>query len=457
MKFKLNKSMLAIVVSGLLGAPLAQATNGYFMYGYSTKEKGLAGAGAALSQDALASATNPAGMAFVGNRMDLGVQLFSPSSRSYEASGSATRFFAPPNFTFGIGDGGQKIESENDLFLIPHFGYNTMLDSKSALGVSIYGNGGMNTEYKGGFAAVGPGNLPGTYGSGTIGVNLEQLFINTSYAYKLNNKSSVGASIIFVAQRFSARGLEFFGGFSTDPDNLSGNRNSYSYGAGFKLGYQGEVADGVRLGVSYQTEMSMGEFDEYSGLFAEGGGFDIPSTYTLGFSYDIGNSGTFVFDYQRINYSDVASISNKFGLLTNGNCVPAGAAGNAVAFGSTCFGGSDGAGFGWQDMDIYKFGYQWSAANMIMRVGYSHASDPFPGSEVLFNILAPAVVTQQFSFGLTKEIGTDQEFNLSVGYAPSEDITGPNAFDPPNAGGTGQTIKLEMEQFDLQVGYAWKY
>ncbi len=47
MNFKLNKSMLAIVVSGLLGTPLAQATNGYFAHGYSTKEKGLAGAGAA--------------------------------------------------------------------------------------------------------------------------------------------------------------------------------------------------------------------------------------------------------------------------------------------------------------------------------------------------------------------------------------------------------------------------
>jgi len=441
MNFKLNKSMLAIVASGLLGAPLAQATNGYFMYGYSTKEKGLAGAGAALSQDALASATNPAGMAFVGNRMDLGVQLFSPSSRSYTVTGGPSPFPA-----FGIGDGNQSIESENDFFLIPHFGYNTMLNSKSALGISIYGNGGMNTEFEGGTSNFGGG----TFGAGTVGVNLEQVFFNTSYAYKLDNKSSVGASIIFVAQRFSASGLENFAGFSSDPNNLSGNRNSYSYGTGIKLGYQGEVADGLRVGVSYQSQMSMGEFDEYSGLFAEGGGFDIPSTYTLGFSYDIGKSGTVVFDYQRINYSDVPSISNPIAGLTDGSCIPAGFAG-PTAVGQACLGGSNGAGFGWDDINIFKIGYQWDAAGMIMRVGVSKADQPIPDSEVMFNILAPAVVTTQLSFGLTREIGDDQEFNLSVGYAPSEDVTGPNPFDP------AQTIKLEMEQYDVQVGYAWKY
>ena len=48
MNFRIRKSLLAVAVSGLLAAPIAHATNGYFMPGYSTKNKGLAGAGAAL-------------------------------------------------------------------------------------------------------------------------------------------------------------------------------------------------------------------------------------------------------------------------------------------------------------------------------------------------------------------------------------------------------------------------
>ena len=82
-----NKSLLAIAVSGILVTPAVNATNGYFSHGFSTKEKGLAGAGTAYSQDSLAAATNPAGMAFVGERMDIGLQLFSPSPRGYTVTG----------------------------------------------------------------------------------------------------------------------------------------------------------------------------------------------------------------------------------------------------------------------------------------------------------------------------------------------------------------------------------
>ena len=49
MNFRIRKSLLAVTVSGLLAAPLAHATNGYFMHGYGSKEKGMAGAGVALS------------------------------------------------------------------------------------------------------------------------------------------------------------------------------------------------------------------------------------------------------------------------------------------------------------------------------------------------------------------------------------------------------------------------
>ncbi len=150
--------------------------------------------------------------------------------------------------------------------------------------------------------------LPGTFGAGTAGINLEQMFFNFNSSYKLNPKHALGGSLIVVGQRFRAQGLEFFGSFSSDPANLSGNVNSLSWGLGAKVGYQGEVADGVRVGISYQSKISMGEFDEYKGLFAEGGDFDIPSTYTLGVSFDVGQTGVIVADYQRINYSDVASI-----------------------------------------------------------------------------------------------------------------------------------------------------
>ena len=458
---RMNKSLLAMAVSGLLASPLVQATNGYFSHGYSTKEKGLAGAGAAYSQDSLANATNPAGMAFVGDRMDVGMQLFSPS-RSYTSTGTPTNFFTagpPPAFTFGVGTGNQTVDSENELFLIPSFGYNKALDSVRSIGVSVYGNGGMNSEYEGGVASadtgafgMAPGTAitsPGTFGNGTAGVNLAQLFVNGSYAYKLNNDHALGASLIFAYQRFAASGLGAFAGFSTDSSNLSGNRNSYSSGFGLKLGYQGEVSEGLRVGVSYQSKFSMSEFDEYKGLFAEQGGFDIPSTYTIGVSYDVRGAGKVVADIQKINYTDVAAISNPISNLTGTGSPAAGGCGQGVV--ANCLGGANGAGFGWEDMTILKIGYQWNVGDTDYRVGISKGDQPIPDSEVMFNILAPAVVETHLTFGMTKQMDNNQELNFSAMYAPSNEVTGPNAFDP------AQTIKLEMSQMDFQIGWAWKY
>ncbi len=197
----------------------------------------------------------------------------------------------------------------------------------SSMGIAVYGNGGMNTEYKGGTAefncAAGGGpnapcSSPGTFGAGTAGVNLMQLFVNGSYSRKLDDKNAVGASLIFAYQRFMAYGLDFFSPvFQTDPSKLSGNRKSDSSGFGFKLGYQGEVAPGIRLGASYQSKMSMSKFSEYQGLFANGGSFDIPSTYTVGTEFDAGPTGKVVADVQKINYSEVDSIANPVSNLTD--------------------------------------------------------------------------------------------------------------------------------------------
>jgi long-chain fatty acid transport protein len=468
MNFRIRESLLAVAVSGLVAAPLAHATNGYFMHGYGSKEKGMAGAGVAYNHnDAMAAATNPAAMAFVDQRVDVGLQIFSPSPRKYTSTGTASNFIdtTTGEFSFSIGDGSQSIESENDFFLLPHGAINWLLNDKTTIGLAVYGNGGMNTEYVGGFASVDsaildptmttppgtPAQLPGTFGAGTAGINLEQMFFNFNSSYKLNPRHALGGSLIVVGQRFRAQGLEFFGPFSSDPTNLSGNVNSLSWGLGAKVGYQGEVADGVRVGISYQSKISMSEFDEYKGLFAEGGDFDIPSTYTLGVSFDVGQSGVIVADYQRINYSDVASIANPFANIFT--CNPS----TTPASGAGCLGASNGAGFGWEDIGIFKLGYQWNMVNMDWRVGYSHADQAIPESEVLFNILAPATVRDRLTFGLTKEVGKTQEFNFAFMYALNESVTGPNAFDPPNEFGTGQTIEIEMSQIDIQAGWAWKF
>jgi hypothetical protein len=48
---------------------------------------------------------------------------------------------------FGM-DPALTVESDSNYFLVPEFGYNRMVNNNLALGVTVYGNGGMNTDYK---------------------------------------------------------------------------------------------------------------------------------------------------------------------------------------------------------------------------------------------------------------------------------------------------------------------
>ena len=164
-----------------------------------------------------------------------------------------------------------------------------------------------------------------------------------------------------------------------------------------------------------------------------------------------------VADVQQINCSEVGSISNPIQQLINGSCNPGSAASpmnpSPNASGAGCLGGASGAGFGWEDMTIFKIGYQIDINEKhTFRVGYSHADQPIPEDQTLFNILAPAVIEDHITAGWTIKVGESQEFNLSGMYTPSKSVKGDNPFD----GGSTQ-IEIEMSQWDVQAGWAWKY
>ncbi len=187
-----SRIVLSLLVTGILASPLAHATNGYFPIGYGQKNEAMGGASIALPLDSLAAANNPAGMVMVGDRIDFGLTLFRPD-RSTTITGSN------PNFTAGTYDGNGKSN-----FFIPSFGYNRMINADTSIGVSVFGNGGMNTQYN-----TNPfSNWPGT--SGPAGINLEQFFVAPTWSMKLNPTNAVGVALNLAYQRFSATGLQGF-------------------------------------------------------------------------------------------------------------------------------------------------------------------------------------------------------------------------------------------------------
>jgi len=410
-----------------LVATPALATNGYFSHGYGTKNKALAGAGVALPQDALTVASNPAGLARVGSRLDVGAAVFAPH-RSYQAAASGMGDF--------VNSDGSGVDSGRNLFLVPHFGYSRQLGDGNSIGLAVYGNGGMNSFYA---AADTPGGA-GTFGAGTAGVDLSQLFIAPTYARAINDKVSVGISAIIAYQRFEAYGVSTFGSFglSNDSSALSNNDYDDAYGLGARIGILAELSDRLTLGASYQSRIYMTEFDHYAGLFAEQGDVDIPSNFTVGLAFKATPDVTMAFDVQHIRYSEVASIGNKLQPAFN-NCNFGG--GDT----SYCLGGDDGMGFGWDDQTIYKLGVQWRyRPDLTLRAGFSLTDIPFRNSEVLFNLLSPATIEKHFTAGFTKRLDQDSELSLSAMYAPEGRISGAPM---------GQAISVQMHQYELELSY----
>lgn len=446
---------ITLLILTILVLPVSHATNGYFAHGTGVKNRALAGAGVAFPQDAMASATNPAGMAFIGNRYDIGIVIFSPD-RDYSTSSSLANGMGG---AFTIGPDSQ--ESGDELFFIPSFGINKMITERDAIGFSLYGNGGLNTTWSGGggsatFDPDGPGpapvmTLPGVFGGGTAGVDLYQIFFNFSYAHKFSEDLSVGISPILAVQGFRNNGLSPFAGFTKTfvesgftqmPTDLTENGQDYSFGGGIQVGVLAkDLIGNIDVGASYRSKMWMSEFDDYADLFAEDGDFDIPPTFWLGFAAEITDHVTFVFDYQKIWYDQVDSVGNDFDRLFQ---CPALGGSNVEA----CLGGDDGAGFGWNNIDVFKFGVQWETSpSMTWRAGYSHTDQPIDSDQVLFNILATGVIEDHVTAGFTYKTQNMGEFNFEAMHALHHSQDGINPLDPT------QSIRIKMKQYE--IGFSW--
>ncbi len=439
-----TKLISVCAVTAMFAAPSAFATNGYFAHGYGMKAKGMAGAATAMAEDTFGGATNPAKMVWVGNRIDFGADLFSPR-RDAQRAGSAA----------GI-DG--SADSDSQYFIIPEFGYNRMINPNLSLGVTVYGNGGMNTDYPGGqigaasaCAAFNPGGTSYNLlcGNGRLGVDLMQLIVAPTAAYKVTPNHSLGISPLFAYQRFKAEGLQGFAGFTPSGSTNSLTNQGYdsSTGWGVRVGWMGKLSDSLTLGAAYSTKMKMGKLDKYKELFADQGLFDIPENYNLGLAFKATPKMTVALDYQRINYSGISSVANPS--TNTGNSV----AGTGFTVGSlgcaTC------RGFGWADVNVFKLGVEYEySQNLTLRAGFNHGDNPIQSRDVTFNILAPGVIQDHLTLGLTHKTSSGGELTLAYMHAFSKSVTGSSLYNSFGVPAGNETIRMYQNSFG--IAYGWK-
>lgn len=471
MKIRLTVVLLSGMIPGM-----ALATNGYFLPGVGVKSQGAGGVGIALQADSLSQAANPANLGGTGMRGDLGLSLFNPER--FSAVGDSTGLPPDPDGLaggFNFGTAGQLAtgasQSGNRLYLMPDMAFSMPLSEKLSVGFAVVGNGGMNTTYKENIFGLGGGadgeieTGPAKWGGrrDALGIDLMQVIMPISVAYKVVPEHTLGASLNLATQRFKANGLGQFASFgiSSDPANMTNNGYDYSYGAGVRFGWLGKFADErVSVGATWASKTYMTKFDKYKGLFAEQGDFDIPMNYGLGIAVRATDNFTAAFDVTRIIYSGVKSVSNAGPGIDGGSGVTQdyilneiADAGDKYSEHPMALGQDEGMGFGWKDMTIYKLGLIYDATDRLtLRAGYNYGRMPIRIDQAVFSALAPGVTEHHYSVGFTYQMKGELDWEISGAYmyAANKEVRS-------NQQAVVDQVWYKMHQHVLGVSFGVKY
>ena len=449
MKYKKLAMGVAMAVAGMAQGP-AYATNGMLMTGYGFRAIGMGGVGIPYGRDSLSVAANPANAVNSGMRGDMGFSIF--NAERHAAVGVDAGQVSPFNFN-------GSVESDNKYFIMPEMGFTMPLSEKLSVGMAFVPNGGGNTTYRENFfsyRSIPTANSEYPTRDKTLGIDLQQLVAPITVAYKVNDDHAIGVSLVLGVQRFRAYGLDSFvrfggpfgplnGALLSDPDYLTDKGSDYSYGAGVRLGWQGEFMDDrLTLGLTYASRTYMTKFDKYRGLFAEQGDMDIPENYGIGIALKPSKNLTIAADIVRVKYSDVASIGNR------GPETGVGTGGIQSSSDPTALLGMDnGMGFGWTDQTIYKLGVNYGLnKRWQIRAGYNYGKSPIPDDQLTFSTLAPATTEQHYSAGFT--------------YKPNDmlEVTGTYMYSPPHSQQAidqnilgGVELGMHQNMFALSLGW----
>ncbi|MET0986532.1 MAG: outer membrane protein transport protein [Steroidobacteraceae bacterium] len=416
----------------------AHAANGYTQYGYGTASKAMGGVSYALPMDSLIPSSNPAGLTQVGERLDVGVDWLSPR-RGAKIKGNST---APLVSADGAYDA-----NEIKQFFVPEFGFSRDYNETLSYGVAVYGNGGLNTEYaENPFAAFGA--------TGNAGVDIAQVFVSPTIAWRINEHHSVGLAVNLAYQQMKVYGLGIFGTesfpgpFSQSPDHVSDKGYDRSWGIGYRLGWFFEPVEGVSIGLSWQPETRMSRFDKYKGLIRDQGRLNIPPNYGLGVSWRVVDRVTLAFDVQRIDYDTVPALGKTLQPFIAGELLGAG----------------NGPGFGWRDMTIYKLGMAYQVnAKLKLLAGFSDTRAPIPADQTMLNIVAPAILEKHYTAGFIYE-QKSLSFAAYYFYAPRVTVRGKGSIPPTTASNPfppqsfgGGEVDLSAHGQTAGVSLTWRY
>lgn len=368
MKRKVGALIFGMIAGGV--PSFGNATTGIYLTGYGAQEQGMGGATIAVGQSAMAAATNPAGMAFVGERLDIGTGALLPNSTT-EANGTDYR-----------------LKSSVVPFL--EFGYNHVVNNDITAAISSWASGG-GTKYGSPFGGI-PGNSA---------TESQAVFVHfaPTVTYKFANQHALALSLVGSIATFRLDGIEAQSG--------QPNRGrDWESGYGFKIGWLSQISQQFSIGAFYASKVKYSKFKKYSEILPNGGELDEPEHYGIGAAVRPVPTLLIEFDYLRYNYSKTKG----FGSRLNFN-VP--------------LGSPDGSGFGLRDVNLLRLGAAYDVSSRwTIRGGMEFGQSPISSENTTFTFLMPVTPDKTFTVGATYHLEKLSDISFGYAFSPQRRING---------------------------------
>jgi long-chain fatty acid transport protein len=288
-----------------------------------------------------------------------------------------------------------------------------------------------------------PVNWPQNSGFGHIESDYSLLQIGLTWAYELTESLSIG-----ITPTLNYASLELMPNPTANP-NSSGYpstdaTSALGKGAQFGVFYDSKI--GFKLGASYKTTQSFGDFDfdnEYLDNTTSESSFsmDYPAILSFGLGYSKGDFD-FALDYRSVDYENTKGFSTTGWTQTRSI-----------------------AGFGWENVNIVSAGVQFKGINKFpMRLGYTYSSNPITEDVAFFNIPATAIIKNAFQLGFGYQVSEKVTLNAVYHFGDSGKATEGKILDPSMASSSnlygaipGTSVSYDMTTSMVMMGISYKF
>jgi long-chain fatty acid transport protein len=403
------------------------ATNGDNLIAVGTKARGMGGVGIAVSH---------------GAESGLGNAALITSVESTEITFGGTIFMPDVKTTLGgFADG--QLTSDADLNMIPEVSIAHKIDDNWYIGVGMWGTAGLGVDYGDNVQNTALGQ----FGNFRMVSNLQLLQFGVPIAYKTGGLSLAVTPIVQYGNldinHVLPQGMPTPGG-PLPADMTIGSGLAQDFGFGWNLGIAYDFAangvDGLTVGAIYKSSIEMDYDGQLTTQLAPFAGFGVtlpitdtleqPEEYGVGIAYEMGQH-TFAFDYKKMKWS------------------------SAKGYGD----------FGWDDSDVYAFGYQYTENEWTVRLGYNRAASAVVESKYggalspqdvaaqnFFNLLGfPANAEEHYTVGASYVFTNSFSVDLAYVYSPETSDT----FDISGLGFS--TIETSHQEDSISFQLAYKF